>query len=126
MPCWAFTSNNFFSIMLKKGPSFPGPFRCFRLRSDQVSGQAVGIFSQHFVTPLNDQHTLFSVTSLGQFDLLVRTQHSHLGVVRINHPCIALTLEAVGDNLDIAEVTAYMLNEIRYLLIPLSRLPVTW
>jgi hypothetical protein len=28
--------------------------------------------------------------------------------------------------LHIAEITAYMLNETRYLLIPLSRLPVTW
>ena len=86
----------------------------------------MGIFSQHFVTPLNDQHTLFSIASLGQFNLLVRTQHSHLGVVRIDHPCIALTLEAVCNHLHIAEITAYMLNEIRYLLIPLSRLPVTW
>ena len=86
----------------------------------------MGIFSQHFVTPFHDQHTLFSIASLGQFDLLVRAQHCHLGVIRIKNPCIALTLEAVGDNLDIAEITASMLNEIRYPLIPLSRLPVTW
>ena len=86
----------------------------------------MGVFSQHFVTPLNDQHALLSVTCLGQFDLLVRTQHSHLGVVRINNPCITLTLESVRNYRHIAEITAYMLNEIRYLLIPLSRLPVTW
>ena len=86
----------------------------------------MGIFSQYFVTEFNDQHTLFSVTSLGQFNLLVRAQHCHLGVVRIDHPCIALPLEAVRNHLHIAEITAYMLNEIRYLLIPLSRLPVTW
>jgi hypothetical protein len=58
--------------------------------------------------------------------LAVRAQHSHLCVVRIDHPCIALALEPVRNNLDIAEITAYMLNEIRYFLIPLSRLPVTW
>ncbi len=86
----------------------------------------MGVFCCHFVTPLNDQHTLLSVASLGQFDLCVWAQHCHLGVVRVKHPCITLTLEAVCNYLHIAEITAYMLNEIRYLLIPLSRLPVTW
>jgi hypothetical protein len=47
--------------MLKKEPDFSGPFRCLLLGSNQVSGQAVGIFSQHFMTPLNDQHALLSV-----------------------------------------------------------------
>ena len=86
----------------------------------------MGIFCQNFQPVLDDQKSFVGIARLRQFDLLVRAQHNHLSVVRVKHKRIALTLEAVCNHLHIAEITASMLNEIRYLLIPLSRLPVTW
>lgn len=60
----------------------------------------------HLQTPLDDQHTLLSVAGLSEFNLLIRTQNNHLRVIRVQNPCITLALEAVGDHLHVAEITA--------------------
>jgi hypothetical protein len=85
----------------------------------------VCVFCGNLQTPLDDQHTLLSVAGLSEFDLLVWTQHNHLRVIGVQDPCITLALEAIGNHLHVAEITASMLDEIRYFLIPLSGLLVT-
>ena len=83
------------------------------------------VFCENLQTPLDDQHTLFSVAGLSEFNLLVRAQHDHLRVIGVQDPGVTLTLEAIGNHLHIAEITASMLDEIRYFLTPLSGLLVT-
>ena len=70
----------------------------------------MSVFSRDFVAEFDQQHTLLGVTSLCQLDLLVRTQNSHLCVLRIKHPSVTLALEAVCDNGHVAKVADVDVN----------------